>query len=125
MWEEVLAAEGSDTRAELFQATTDAAMDTFFPLRTVRRKSSGPPWMTKKILKRIRRHFLIYLKGGRSELWHYMKRNTNELIKNSKDKKDQLTAPDANRSFFRLVKAFNTPEKPQTFDGQDRRLRGC
>ena len=31
-------------------------------------------------------------------------------------KKEQLTAVDANRSFFRLVKAFNTPEKPQTFD---------
>ena len=31
-------------------------------------------------------------------------------------KKQQLTAQDANRSFFRLVKAFNTPEKSQTFD---------
>ena len=31
-------------------------------------------------------------------------------------KKKQLTEHDANRSFFRLVKAFNTPEKPQTFD---------
>ena len=31
-------------------------------------------------------------------------------------KKEQLTAADANRSFFRLVKSFNTPEKPQAFD---------
>ena len=50
-----------------------------------------------------------------------MKQSTDELIKISKAKymtlkKGQLTAPDANRSFFRLVKAFNTPEKPQTFN---------
>ena len=31
-------------------------------------------------------------------------------------KKRQLTDKDANRSFFRLIKAFNTPEKPQVFD---------
>ena len=31
-------------------------------------------------------------------------------------KKQQLTEKDTNCSFFRLVKAFNTPEKPQSFD---------
>ena len=31
-------------------------------------------------------------------------------------RKQQFTTEDTNRSFFRLVKAFNTPEKPQTFD---------
>ena len=31
-------------------------------------------------------------------------------------KKKKLTEKDANRSFFRLVKSFNTPEKPQTPD---------
>ena len=120
-WEEVLAAAGPDSKVDLFQETIDAAMDVFFPIRTVRRKSTDPPWMTKKILKRIRRRMHIYIKEGRSELCHYMKRGTDELIKTSKEKymaikKDQLTAADANRSFFRLVKAFNTPEKPQNFD---------
>ena len=31
-------------------------------------------------------------------------------------KKKQLTDPDASREFFKLVKSFNTHEKPQTFD---------
>ena len=31
-------------------------------------------------------------------------------------KKQELTNGDVNRYFFRLVKSFNTPEKPQTFD---------
>ena len=33
-------------------------------------------------------------------------------------KKRQLTEPDAARGFFRLVKAFSTPEKPQKFDAR-------
>lgn len=45
-----------------------------------------------------------------------VEKTTDKLIKNRKKKymnmkKQQLTSPDANRSFFRLAKAFNTPEK--------------
>ena len=32
------------------------------------------------------------------------------------NQKMKLTSKDANRSFFGLVKAFSTPEKPQNFD---------
>ena len=50
-----------------------------------------------------------------------MKKEIEKTIKERKAKfmlikKEQLTAEVANRSFFRLVKAFSTPEKPQTFD---------
>ena len=120
-WHEVLEATGSDGKADALQDILDAAMDTFFPLKTVRRKSTDPPWITKKIKKRIKRCMRRYVKEGRSELWHAVKRVTDEIIKQGKarymsPKRDQLTAPDANRSFFRLVKAFNTPEKPPNFD---------
>ena len=47
-WEEILQAVGSDGKADAFQDIIDAAMNTFFPLRTVRRKSTDPvgthPW---------------------------------------------------------------------------------
>ena len=36
-------------------------------------------------------------------------------------KKIDLTAPDANQCFFKLVKVFNTPEKTQNFDVRDHR----
>lgn len=50
-----------------------------------------------------------------------MKKNLEKVIKDRKakfmvKKKEQLTDKDVNRSFFRLVKSFSTPEKPQTFD---------
>ena len=120
-WAEVLLTKGATAKARAYQDLIDAAMDTFFPLRTTRRKSTDPPWLSKKILKRIKRRNAIYVKEGKSPLWHYMKKNLDQEIKDRKAgfmtiKKEQLTAKDANRSFFRLVKAFNTPEKPQTFD---------
>ena len=77
-WDEVLNAVGSDNKADALQETLDAAMDTFFPLRVVRRKSTDPHWVTKKIKKRIRRRKRIYRKEGRSLLWRAMKKATDE-----------------------------------------------
>ena len=72
-------------------------------------------------MKRIERRKKIYRKEGRSDLWKIIKKQTEDMIKERKKvymdmKKVQLTEKNANRSFFRLVKAFNTPEKAQTFD---------
>ena len=96
----------------------DWAMESFFPLRTVKKKSTDLPWINRAVRKRIRRRMEVYRKEGRSELWKYLKKQTDEMIRDRKKcymdrKKRQLTEEDANRSFFRLVKAFNTPEKPR------------
>ena len=69
----------------------------------------------------IRRRNRIYRKEGRSATWKRLKKVTDEMIRKRKRhymdlKKQQLTESDANRSFFRLVKSFNTAEKPQNFD---------
>ena len=120
-WSEVLMTQGASEKAKVYQELIDAAMDTFFPVRTTRRKSTNPPWINKTILKKIKRRNTLYTKEGKTELWHDMKKNIEAMIKDRKKKfmiikKEQLTAKDANRSFFRLVKSFSTPEKPQTFD---------
>ena len=120
-WADVLNAVGSNTKAKAYQDTVDTAMDTFFPLKTTHRKSSDPPWLNKATLEKIKRRNRIYVKEGKSPLWHSMKANIEEIIKSRKSafmikKREQLTASDANRSFFRLVKSFSTPETPQNFD---------
>ena len=120
-WSDVYAAVGSDQKASAYQRHIDRAMDTFFPLRTVKKKSTDPPWLNRATKKKIRRRNEIYMKEGESELWRWMKKTIDDIIRDRKkgymeEKKKQLTSEDANRSFFRLVKAFNTPEKPQTFD---------
>ena len=116
-WTEVYLAEGSDEKAVAYQRK----IDWVFPVRHVKRKSTDLPWINRAVKKQIRRRKEVYRKEGRSDLWKMLKRATDELIKKRKKmymdlKKQQLTASDANQSFFRLVKAFNTPEKAQTFD---------
>ena len=65
-WAEVLMAEGSNNKAEAYQDHIDAAMNTFFPTRTTRRKSSDPPWLNKATLKKITRRSRIYSKANPS-----------------------------------------------------------
>ena len=120
-WASVVQAEGSEAKARAYQADIDWAMDNFFPQRTTRRKSTDLPWINKAVRKKIRRRNEIYKKEGRSQLWKMWKRITDSLIRERREKymnnkRIQLTADDANRSFFRLIKSFNTPEKPQNFD---------
>ena len=96
-------------------------MDAFFPLKMTRKKSTQPPWLDKATQKKIKRRNTIYVKEGKSQLWHAMKKKIKQTIEERKSKfmvkkKEQLTDPDANRRFFKLVKSFSTPEKPQTFD---------
>ena len=120
-WVDVIAAEGSNRKAGVYQEQLDAAMDRFFPIRTTRRKSTDLPWINRAIRKRIRRRNRIYRKEGRSALWKRIKKVTDSMIADRKKvymdrKKKQLTDPGASREFFKLVKSFNTHEKPQTFD---------
>ena len=120
-WTEVVLAEGSNNKAAAYQRAIDWAMDNFFPMRTTRRKSTDLPWINRAIKKKIARRRRIYKKEGKSMAWRLLKARIDEMLRERKEnymnkKKQQLTEKDANRSFFRLVKAFSTPEKPQSFD---------
>ena len=42
-WSDLLATDGSNEKAEYYQREVNAAMERFFPLVTVRRKSTDPP----------------------------------------------------------------------------------
>ena len=73
-WTDVYNAAGSDEKAVAYQRHIDRAMDTFFPLRTVRKKSTDLSWINKAIKKKIKRKMEIYVKEGKSDLWRWMKK---------------------------------------------------
>ena len=50
-WSEVLNAEGSHAKTEAYQATLTWAVESFFPLKTTRRKNTDLPWMSKGVLR--------------------------------------------------------------------------
>ena len=120
-WSDVIRAVTSNEKADIYQKTITDAIERIFPLKTTRRKSTDLPWINNTIRKRIRRRMKIYRREGRSELWKWMKKCTDEMIRERRDKymnnqREHLLAHDAQRSFFRNVKAFAAADKPQKFD---------
>ena len=83
-WTDVILAEGSSRKADIYQSHINWAMDEFFPLKKGRRKFTDLPWINKAIRKKIRRRMRIYVREGRSELWKRIKKETDEMIKKRK-----------------------------------------
>ena len=59
-WADVFLAVRADAKADAYQSLIDAAMDRFFPVRTVKRKSTDLPWINKAIRRKIRRRMAVY-----------------------------------------------------------------
>ena len=78
-WASLVQAEGSNKKAQMYQDAVTGAMEDFFPLITVRRKSSDCPWINNRVRKLIRRRRGIYRREGRSEKWRRLKKVTDEL----------------------------------------------
>ena len=59
LWE-ILAAQGSNTKAEAYQVTIAWAIEKFFPLKTAKRKDRDAPCMNKNVLRQIRQGKSLY-----------------------------------------------------------------
>ena len=85
-WKSVHKAEGSDAKTKAYQDTIGWALETFFPLKTTRRKSTDLPWMNKRIRKLIRdRKRLFWEEGGkRTDAWKEEKKRIETIIQKGK-----------------------------------------
>ena len=120
-WEGVLAASTSNEKADLYQAQIMDAIDRFFPLVTTRRKSTDPPWINGTVRWKIAKRKRLYKLEGRSDRWKAMKKETDNLIKKRRSvyrsvQLANLTDRDAQRSFFKNIKAYKTGDRPKVFD---------
>ena len=59
-WAEMTTLAGSNAKADYYQAAMDSAMDAFFPMVHVRRKTSDCPWVNNRIRRLIRRRKRVY-----------------------------------------------------------------
>ena len=119
-WAEVYQAHGSNDKTRAYQNTLAMAVDSFFPLKTTRRKSTDLPWMTKGIQKLIKNRKRLYVAEG-GDSWREEKQRIEDIIKTRKrsymdNQKEHLLAKDASRIFFKHVKNFAAFEKPPVFD---------
>ena len=124
-WSEVLEESTAEGKARAYQETLKKAVEACFQLRTVRRKSTDPPWLDRKTKKLIEDKNKLYVtEGGRTAVWKEEKKRTDAVVKERKRKfmdiqRETLLAEDAGRNFYRNVKSFSTAEKPKLFDVRD------
>lgn len=84
-WNEVKDAEGSNRKAEAYQASVTEAMQACFPTRTTRRQSTDLPWINSRIRKRIKRRKAVFRDEGRSARWRKHKVATDNMIARRRD----------------------------------------
>ena len=96
-------------------------MERFFPLITVTRKSTDPPWFNARIRKKLKQRRGVYRREGRSSKWKRMKKLTGDLIRRRRmnyvlSQKDALLEADGDHNFFKNVRNYRSKERPQPFD---------
>ena len=123
-WVTVFAAVGATAKVEMFQSLLELLMSKCFATVTTTRRKADPPWVNDKIRRLSKKRRKVYDKEGRSERWKSLKKACQDLYKKRaavymEEQKRTLTEPDASRSFFKNVKAYQSREKPPQFDVHD------
>ena len=124
-WASVLTAAGSERKAEEYQSTVTGAVERFFPLRRVKKRSTDPPWMDKRTRDMIEARKKLYREEGkRTDAWKREKKRTDEAVRARKRlffdcQKEHLLAEDANRNFYKHVRNFGKAERPKLFNVRD------
>ena len=67
-WSDVMQAEGSNLKTEIYQKTVTAAINSIIPVKFTRLKSTDLPWINSR--RQIRRRRAIFKLHGRSDRWH-------------------------------------------------------
>ena len=80
-WKRIQDFQGSKAKAEHYQAVMNKAMKTFFPLVTVKRRSTNLPWMNARLRSLIKKKKGIYWREGRSEKWRRIKDHIEDTVK--------------------------------------------
>ena len=68
-WAEQVALTGSNNKANYYQKVVTEAMEKFFPLIHVRRKTTDLPWVSNNLRKMMRDRNDIYMREGKSDKW--------------------------------------------------------
>ena len=104
-WSVVYNGRTPDDKAAAYQEVVEGLMDRCFPVKTVTRRKSDPPWVNEKIRRLCMKRRKIYDKEGRSKRWRKLRKLSSELYRKRaqvylETQKKLLTGPDASRFFL-------------------------
>lgn len=109
-WNEVLPPGlHPDELVEKFEEYTLALVDELFPLRTSRRRSNDPPWITEGIRRLSKQKKRVYRREKKSNLWRTLDSRMSELIQEKKAAFVEASmSAGSPRKFFTAVRSLST-----------------
>ena len=124
-WTDVLTARGSEAKTKIYQKAIEAAIEDFFPLRTIKRGSTDPTWINAHVKHLIKSKKRIFKEDRRrSDKWKAMKKRIEKLIEKRRkvfqdSQRLALLADDEGRNFFKNTKNYVSKSRPKPFDVMD------
>ena len=98
-----------DELTQAFQKITTDMTNRLFPLRTSRKRSNEPPWITNGIRKLGKQRNRLYKREGKSRTWCVMQDRLENLISRSKETFMRGVREDGNpRKYFEAVKSMGS-----------------
>ena len=117
----ILASSDPNEQLDLFLNKLEEATNACFSLKTTTRRESDPPWINSQVRSLARRRRRVYRREGRSHQWKALMKKSRALVRKRASKywetqKKTLLQGDANRAFFKNIKAYKSSEKPPNFN---------
>ena len=104
-----------------FLGKLEEAMNACFDVKTTTRREKDPPWINDQIRKLGKKRRKVYHREGRSHQWRALMKKTRALVRRRaakywENQKKTMLQNDANRAFFKNIKAYKSKEKPPDFN---------
>ena len=123
-WSPVLTAVGPNAKENEYQRVIDELFEKNFPMKTIKRRENDKPWFDAHARRRTVKKRKVYAEEGRSDRWIALRDSLDSYLAKRREKyldreRENLTAPGAERQFFKLVKNYKTTDRPKAFDPRE------
>ena len=110
-WDSMLHSGDVDEMTAKFEAKVGALTEKHFPLARTRKRSTEPPWITKRIKRLWKKKLRIYKKKGKNAVWWNTDHVLQEAITEARTGFVDRILEDGNsgRSFYTAVKKLASP----------------
>ena len=118
-WDAVMGDGSPEEQVARYERYTCGLVDELFPPRTIRMRSSDPPWITDGLRALARRKMRAYRRGrGKTPHWQSLQDTFDSMLEASKAEyvRGVEASGQGPSAYFRAVKALSTREKPSEWN---------
>ena len=120
-WDYVVSRPDANTMSVALQQVLDDLTEKHFPLKTIRRKESDLPWLDDRARSMIKKKAAVYKAEGNSPRWKKLRENLDKYLEKRQEsylsrQREKMTGTEADKQFFKNVRAYKSAERPKQFD---------